>query len=112
MFRVRIYVLAMVTRILLLIQLLMVLSLLAKYCVDVREYPRRWPDGPCAGDVHHGKLHVSDDLLSPPSAAALLAAGRHRGLCRQLMVDVLDRRFHQQGTTRLNDRLLGVVRRA
>ena len=40
MFSVRIYVLAMVTRVLLLIQLLMVLSLLAKYCVDVREYPR------------------------------------------------------------------------
>ena len=40
MFRVRVYVLAMVTRVLLLIQLLMVLSLLAKYCVDVREYPR------------------------------------------------------------------------
>jgi len=40
MFRVRVYVLAMVTRILLLIQLLMVLSLLASYCVEVREYPR------------------------------------------------------------------------
>ena len=40
MFRVRVYVLAMVTRILLLIQLLMVLALLAKYCVDVRDYPR------------------------------------------------------------------------
>ncbi|MGO9112793.1 MAG: MFS transporter [Thermoguttaceae bacterium] len=40
MFRVRGYVLAMCTRMLLLIQLLMVLSLLGKYCVDVREYPR------------------------------------------------------------------------
>ena len=40
MFRVRVYVLAMVTRVLLLIQLLMVLALLAKYCVDAREYPR------------------------------------------------------------------------
>ena len=40
MFSVRVYVLAMVTRVLLLIQLLMVLALLAKYCVDVREYPR------------------------------------------------------------------------
>ena len=40
MFSVRVYVLAMCTRVLLLIQLLMVLALLAKYCVDVREYPR------------------------------------------------------------------------
>ena len=40
MFRVRIYVLAMCTRVLLLIQLLMVLSLLGKYCIDVRGYPR------------------------------------------------------------------------
>jgi MFS family permease len=40
MFSVRVYVLAMVTRILLLVQLLMVMALLAKYCVDVREYPR------------------------------------------------------------------------
>jgi MFS family permease len=40
MFRVRVYVLAMATRILLLIQLLVVCSLLGKYCVDVREYPR------------------------------------------------------------------------
>ncbi len=40
MFRVRIYVLAMCTRVLLLIQLLMVLALLAKYCIDVRDYPR------------------------------------------------------------------------
>jgi len=40
MFRVRVYVWAMVTRVLLLIQLLMVLALVAKYCIDVREYPR------------------------------------------------------------------------
>jgi predicted MFS family arabinose efflux permease len=40
MFRVRIYVVAMCTRVLLLIQLLMVLTLLAKYCVEVRDYPR------------------------------------------------------------------------
>jgi len=40
MFRVRVYVLAMCMRMLLLIQLLMVLALLGKYCVDVREYPR------------------------------------------------------------------------
>lgn len=40
MFRVRIYVLAMCTRVLLLIQLLMVLTLLGKYCIDVRDYPR------------------------------------------------------------------------
>ena len=40
MFSVRVYVLAMCTRVLLLIQLLMVLALLAKYCIDVRDYPR------------------------------------------------------------------------
>lgn len=40
LFRVRVYVLAMATRVLLLIQLLMVLSLIAKYCIDVRDYPR------------------------------------------------------------------------
>ncbi len=40
MFRVRIYVVAMCTRVLLLIQLLMVLTLLAKYCIEVRDYPR------------------------------------------------------------------------
>jgi hypothetical protein len=40
MFRVRVYVVAMCTRVLLLIQLLMVLALLAKYCTEVRDYPR------------------------------------------------------------------------
>jgi len=40
MFRVRGYVLAMCTRMLLLVQLLAVLTLLAKYCVSLRDYPR------------------------------------------------------------------------
>src|SRR5262245_54646554 len=40
MFRVRIYVLAMCVRMLMLLQLLVVLSLLAKYCVALRDYPR------------------------------------------------------------------------
>jgi MFS family permease len=40
MFRVRIYVLAMCVRMLLLLQLLAVLTLMAKYCVGLRDYPR------------------------------------------------------------------------
>jgi MFS family permease len=40
MFRVRVYVLAMCVRMLMLVQLLVVLSLLAKYCVALRDYPR------------------------------------------------------------------------
>jgi MFS family permease len=40
MFRVRNYVLAMSTRMLLLVQLLMVLTLISKYCVELRDYPR------------------------------------------------------------------------
>jgi MFS family permease len=40
MFRVRIYVLAMSVRMLMLLQLLVVLSLLAKYCIALRDYPR------------------------------------------------------------------------
>jgi MFS family permease len=40
MFRVRIYVLAMCTRMLMLLQLLAVLTLMANYCVEVRDYPR------------------------------------------------------------------------
>jgi hypothetical protein len=40
MFRVRVYVVAMCTRVILLIQLLMVLTLLAEYCIEVRDYPR------------------------------------------------------------------------
>ena len=40
MFRVRIYVLAMTTRMLMLLQLLAVLTLIAKYCLDLRDYPR------------------------------------------------------------------------
>jgi MFS family permease len=40
MFRVRNYVLAMSTRMLLLAQLLMVLTLISKYCVELRDYPR------------------------------------------------------------------------
>jgi MFS family permease len=40
MFRVRIYVLAMCTRTLLLVQLLMVLTLISKYCLGLRDYPR------------------------------------------------------------------------
>src|SRR5262249_52418044 len=40
MFRVRIYVLAMCVRMLMLLQLLAVLTLLAKYCIALRDYPR------------------------------------------------------------------------
>jgi MFS family permease len=40
MFRVRNYVLAMSTRTLLLLQLLMVLTLISKYCLELRDYPR------------------------------------------------------------------------
>jgi MFS family permease len=40
MFRVRIYVLAMSTRMLLLVQLLMVLTLISKYCLELRDYER------------------------------------------------------------------------
>jgi MFS family permease len=40
MFRVRIYVLAMCVRMLMLVQLLAVLTLMAKYCLALRDYPR------------------------------------------------------------------------
>jgi MFS family permease len=40
MLRVRVYVLAMCVRMLLLLQLLAVLTLLAKYCIALRDYPR------------------------------------------------------------------------
>jgi hypothetical protein len=40
MFRVRTYVLAMCVRMLMLLQLLAVLTLLAKYCLALRDYPR------------------------------------------------------------------------
>jgi MFS family permease len=40
MFRVRIYVLAMCVRMLMLLQLLAVLTLIAKYCTGLRDYPR------------------------------------------------------------------------
>src|SRR5262245_61840966 len=40
MFRVRTYVLAMCARMLMLVQLLAVLSLMAKYCTALRDYPR------------------------------------------------------------------------
>ena len=40
MFRVRNYVLAMSVRMLLLLQLLAVLTLMAKYCLELRDYPR------------------------------------------------------------------------
>jgi MFS family permease len=40
MFRVRIYVLAMCARMLMLLQLLAVLTLMANYCLELRDYPR------------------------------------------------------------------------
>jgi MFS family permease len=40
MFRVRTYVLAMCVRMLMLLQLLAVLTLMAKYCIALRDYPR------------------------------------------------------------------------
>jgi hypothetical protein len=40
MFRVRIYVLAMCVRMLMLLQLLAVLTLMANYCIALRDYPR------------------------------------------------------------------------
>jgi MFS family permease len=40
MFRVRVYVLAMCVRMLMLLQMLAVLTLMAKYCIGLRDYPR------------------------------------------------------------------------
>jgi hypothetical protein len=40
MFRVRVYILAMSTRMLMVLQLMAVLSLMANYCVGLRDYPR------------------------------------------------------------------------
>jgi MFS family permease len=40
MFRVRVYVLAMCVRMLMLLQLLAVLTLMANYCLELRDYPR------------------------------------------------------------------------
>jgi hypothetical protein len=40
MFRVRVYVLAMTSRMLMLVQLLAVLALMANYCIGLRDYPR------------------------------------------------------------------------
>jgi hypothetical protein len=40
MFRVRVYVLAMCVRMLMLVQLLAVLTVLANYCIELRDYPR------------------------------------------------------------------------
>jgi len=40
MFRVRVYVLAMCVRMLMLVQLLAVLTLMANYCIGLRDYPR------------------------------------------------------------------------
>jgi DHA2 family multidrug resistance protein len=40
MFRVRVYVLAMLVRMLLLLQLLAVLTLFSKYCIELRDFPR------------------------------------------------------------------------
>jgi hypothetical protein len=40
MLRVRVYVLAMCTRMLMLLQLLAVLTLMANYCIELRDYPR------------------------------------------------------------------------
>src|SRR5262249_34472289 len=40
MFRVRVYVLAMCVRMPMLLQLLAVLTLMAKYCIELRDYPR------------------------------------------------------------------------
>jgi hypothetical protein len=45
MFRVRVYVLAMCVRMLMLLQLLAVLTLMAKYLVGLRDYPATWPAG-------------------------------------------------------------------
>jgi MFS family permease len=40
MFRVRIYILEMLTRTLMLLQLLAVLTVMASYCIELRDYPR------------------------------------------------------------------------
>ena len=65
----------MCVRTLMLLQLLAVLTLMANYCLELRDYPR---DGdrldPGAGDADHGGLDVPDHLVSSPGAAARLAA--------------------------------------
>lgn len=66
MFRVRIYVLAMCVRMLLLLQLLVVLTLMAKYCIELRGYPR----------------HIGGWILAPASVtmaiSTLLTTWLHR----------------------------------
>ena len=71
MFRVRVYVLAMCVRMLMLLQLLAVLTLMASYCIELRDYPRtdRGLD-PRARLTHDGGLHVLDDLVPSPGTAA------------------------------------------
>ena len=74
--------------------------------------PRSGRLDPGAGDAHHGALDLPDHLVSSPRAAALLAARRRRRLRRLPVVDVLRGQLHEQGTSGLDDRLLGAVRRA
>ena len=90
MFRVRVYVLAMCVRMLMLLQMLAVLTLMAKYGVALRDYPRQvtgWLLAPAT--AHHGGLDLPDYLVSSPGAAAFLVAGRRRRLRGLPVVDVL-----------------------
>ena len=113
MFRVRVYVLAMSTRMLMLLQLLAVLSLMANYCVGLRDYPRE----------------VAGWILAPATltmtASTFLTTWFHRRALRHfwLLVGVVGcaaclwwmsvrGQLHEQRTSRLDDRLLGAVRRA
>jgi MFS family permease len=75
MFRVRIYVLAMCVRTLMLLQLLAVLTLMAKYCLALRDYPREvtgWVLAPATLTMAISTLlttwfHRPLTLPSPPS---------------------------------------------
>jgi MFS family permease len=84
MFRVRAYVLAMCVRMLLLLQLLAVLTVMAKYLVELRDYPREvagWVLAPATLTMAVSTFlttwfHRSLTLPSPPSAGG---EGRVRG---------------------------------
>ena len=72
--RSRVYVLSLMTRGLMLLHLVAVLTIVGMYCTELRGYPRitgGLADGADLGD--DGGDHLPHDLVPPPVAAACLA---------------------------------------
>ena len=110
--RSRVYVLSLMTRGLMLLHLVAVLTIVGLYCTELRGYTRitaGWLMVPTSVTMAIDDL--PHDSIPPAVASARLAGRRVRGVGRLRVVALVHRQFHAQGAPAGHLGVLGSVRR-